>query len=440
MLDQTAGMVAATSYAILAANTALFGLAGHATHFAASFATAGLCLMWKARQSARWQTAGAAGFLFGVATLMMQQAAIIAAWAFGMFVWEQLRKNKATATRSVWNPASFAVGAALPVGLCFLFLWFAGVFHQFWFWTVDYARQYVSIVPISDIGPQLWWSIHSMASEDFLLWLPCLAGFGMIWFDERLRQTRWWLLGFSVASILTTFPGFYFRTHYFLLTLPALGLLAGCAVSGACHLWLRKTGATRFNQWPAIVYALLLIVTVVKTSNVWSVFASNGAHALYGAELFPEAATVAEFIRARSKPDAKIAVLGSEPEIYFLSHRHSATGYIYAYPLMEPQAFAGVMQRDMIREIETNSPEFIVFVNQNFSWVQAPQSDTTIFRWWNDYKTNYATVGLVEEHWPYPSQFFWGKDAAAHGKLKGTGLEVYLRKDLLPATAARPDK
>src|ERR1035438_163075 len=29
MLDQTAGVVAATSYAVLAANTALFGLAGH---------------------------------------------------------------------------------------------------------------------------------------------------------------------------------------------------------------------------------------------------------------------------------------------------------------------------------------------------------------------------------------------------------------------------
>ena len=94
------------------------------------------------------------------------------------------------------------------------------------------------------------------------------------------------------------------------------------------------------------------------------------------------------------------------------------------------------MQRDMIREIETNSPEFVVFVNQNFSWVQAPQSDTTIFQWWNDYKTNYATVGLVEENWPQPSRFFWGTNAAAYGKLKGTGLEIYRRKESLPIPAA----
>ncbi len=439
MLDPTAGVVAATSYAVLAANSALFGLAGHAAHFEAFFATAGLCLMWKTRQLLRWQTAGAAGIMCGLAVLMKQHAAVIALWAFGVFVLEYFLKNRAAGIRAGRVPAAFAIGAALPLGLCCLTLWCAGVFHQFWFWTVDYARQYVSIVSIFDIGSQFWWSVRSMASEDFWMWLPCLAGFGMIWFDERLRQTRGWLLGFTVASFLTTVPGFYFRTHYFLLTLPALGLLAGCTVSGAGHLWRRKTGATRFSQWPAGVYALLVIFTVIKTSGAWFAFAAQGGHALYGAELFPEAEPVAAYIREHSKPDAQIAVLGSEPEIYFLAHRHSATGYIYAYPLMEPQPFAGAMQRDMIREIETNAPEFVVFVNQNFSWVQAPQSDVTIFRWWNFYKTNYATVGLVEENWPRSSRFFWDNDAAAYGGLKGMGMEIFQRRESLPPSGAGPN-
>jgi hypothetical protein len=438
MLDPTAGMVAATSYAILAANTALFGLAGHATHFGAFFAAAGLCLMWKSRQTARWQTAGAAGIMCGLATLTKQHAAIIGMWAFGVFVWDSILKKKAEGIRSVWNPVAFAIGAALPLALCCLTLWWAGVFKQFWFWTVDYARQYVSIVSISDIGSQFWWSVRSMASEDFLLWLPCLAGLGMIWFDDRLRQARIWLLGFSLASLLTTVPGFYFRTHYFLLTLPALTLLAGCAVSGACHLWRQKSGAAKFSQWPTGVYALLVALTLVKTSDAWSVFAAQGGHALYGAELFPEAETVSKFIHDNSRPDAKIAVLGSEPEIYFLSDRHSATGYIYAYPLMEPQPFAHEMQVAMIREIETNAPEFIVFVNQNFSWVQAPQSDVTIFKWWNDYQTNYTTIGLIEQSWPNPTRYLWGQDAATQGKLKGTGLAVYQRREPLPAPAANP--
>ena len=81
MLDSTAGMVAATSYAVLAASPSMLGLAGHATHFAAFFATAGLCLMWKARQNGRWLAVFAAGCLFGLAVLMKQHAALIGLWA-----------------------------------------------------------------------------------------------------------------------------------------------------------------------------------------------------------------------------------------------------------------------------------------------------------------------------------------------------------------------
>src|SRR5271156_3585713 len=43
ILDATAGMVAATSYAMMSASPSMQGLEGHATHFAAFFATAGLC-------------------------------------------------------------------------------------------------------------------------------------------------------------------------------------------------------------------------------------------------------------------------------------------------------------------------------------------------------------------------------------------------------------
>jgi hypothetical protein len=72
--------------------------------------------------------------------------------------------------------------------------------------------------------------------------------------------------------------------------------------------------------------------------------------------------------------------------------------------------------------------------------VQAPQSDVTIFKWWNDYQTNYNMVGLVEENWPRPSRFFWGKDAAAYGKLKGTGMEIFWRPESLPSAGVLTNK
>ena len=102
---------------------------------------------------------------------------------------------------------------------------------------------------------------------------------------------------------------------------------------------------------------------------------------VYGDSPFPESFRIADYLREHTSPDDKIAVLGSEPEIYFYSRRHSATGYIYTYPLMEPQKYARRMQEEMIREIEQRNPKYLVSVVMNDSWLQRPGSDPLIFTW-----------------------------------------------------------
>jgi hypothetical protein len=80
-----------------------------------------------------------------------------------------------------------------------------------------------------------------------------------------------------------------------------------------------------------------------------------------------------------------VAVLGSEPQIYFLSRRRSATGHIYTYALMERQPYARKMQDEMIAEIERNRPQFIVYVEEPYSWLRQDWSDPRLFDWWQDY-------------------------------------------------------
>ena len=145
ILDATAGITAATFYAVLAASPSMLGLAGHATQFAAFFATAGLCAMWRARQNSNWRTAAAAGILFGTAILMKQHAAFIALWGAITFAATCCRKTEISATKKFRLAMAFSAGIVLPFGLCCLWLWHAGVFGNFWFWTIQYARQYASI-------------------------------------------------------------------------------------------------------------------------------------------------------------------------------------------------------------------------------------------------------------------------------------------------------
>jgi len=430
MLDWTAGMVAATSYAVMAASPAMMGLAGHATHFAAFFATAGLCLVWWARQKAGGLMVFTAGLLFGVGFLMKQHVAIIGLWAGLVFIVQQHRQTQLPPVKRFWPVLAFGGGMILPFGVCCGMLWHAGVFEKFWFWTIRYAHQYTSFVPISAVPRVFWTSFCLVTLNGFLLWLVVAAGLGMVWFDGRLRPTRLWLLGFCLASALTICPGFYFRRHYYLLTLPAAALLAGCAVSGARWLWGRRTKGSRLGDWPVWCYALMVATTVIAKSGIWFLQTpTQAARTTYGADPFPEAQLAASYIRANSPPQAHVAVLGSEPEIYFLSRRHSATGYLYTYGLMEPQPFARRMQGEMIREIETDAPEFVVFADNDMSWWRYPGSDPGIFDWWNAYQTNYTLVAITDEISPTETINAWGTNAVAHyGVAHGSAFKIYQRK------------
>src|SRR5438552_17849261 len=91
---------------------------------------------------------------------------------------------------------------------------------------------------------------------------------------------------------------------------------------------------------------------------------------IYPESAFPESIRIGEYVREHTSPDDTIAVLGSEPEIYFYAKRHSATGYIYTYSLMEPQIYAQKMQQEMIREIEAARPKYLISVAMSYSWLQ----------------------------------------------------------------------
>jgi hypothetical protein len=154
---------------------------------------------------------------------------------------------------------------------------------------------------------------------------------------------------------------------------------------------------------------------------------AEASRMIYPESPFPESVRIADYLREHTTPDDRIAVLGSEPQIYFYSQRHSATGYIYTYALMEPQKYAGQMQEEMIREIEGANPKYLVSVVMNDSWLERPQSDRLIFTWANEYAAqNYAAAGFVNIT-PTKTDYYFGDIPPSVGTLKNYIL-IYERK------------
>jgi hypothetical protein len=124
-------------------------------------------------------------------------------------------------------------------------------------------------------------------------------------------------------------------------------------------------------------------------------------------------------------------VVGSEPEIYFYSQRLSATGYVYMYPLMEPQPYASTMQKEMIAEIEATHPRFLVMVDDPLSWLHRDESDPTIILWFTKYaQAGYHLVGLADML-KDGTEYHWA-DAATYQPRSPFRVFVYERSSAAP--------
>ena len=201
-------------------------------------------------------------------------------------------------------------------------------------------------------------SANEVVLAGWPVWI--LAGIGAftgLW-NQRMRGSTLFLAGFLFFSALALCPGFYFRPHYFIFILPAVSLLAGAAISKLTEVLEPRPILIRFV--PLILFAAALSLPILLDKKIFFDLSPNQACGLiYPQNSFLESVRIGTYVREHTEPGDTIAVLGSEPEIYFYSHRHSATGYIYTYGLMEPQKYAQQMQQEMIREIEAARPSIL---------------------------------------------------------------------------------
>ena len=96
----------------------------------------------------------ATGLLFGLGSMMKQPGACFVPFAVIYLIWKERQDWRSLSECSV-KIVIFSCGVIVPFAMTCLLLWSAGVFKQFWFWTIDYAREYGSLVPLSEV-PRLF--------------------------------------------------------------------------------------------------------------------------------------------------------------------------------------------------------------------------------------------------------------------------------------------
>ena len=420
--DVRAALAAAAAFAMLSVGGNVLGPMAHATHFVIFFALAGMILVHRALESGASAGFLLSGICFGCAVLMKQHGVFFGLFAGLWIVWSTLRSDRRFSL-ILRRLLPFAFGAVLPLGLTCLVMWHFGAFEKFWFWTFQYARQYTVETSLADGWNNFTDEFPDVVVPNAAIWALAAAGLALLWLRRDKLRFAFPATVFLAFSMLAVCPGLYFRDHYFIMTLPAIALLAGAAVN---------EGLVRLRR-PAALWLCGLAIAVSlyeQREFLFRMTLFEASRAEYGASPFPEAIPIAAYIRSHTAPGSRIAILGSEPEICFLADRRPATGYIYTYALMESQPYAARMQDEMIRQIEDAKPEYVVMVAVTSSWDADEDSLMRIFDWWKQYQSLYERVGVVDMFSRTRTDYRWDAEAARLPPRAVRNLVVYRRSQV----------
>jgi hypothetical protein len=388
LLGYTGAVLAAAAFMVMSLDYSVLGLFAHATHFVMLFALAGVWILQKSENSGREiPLLLGSGLCLGLGVIMKQSGALFALFGLVWSLYDSRCRRPVSWKRALLRFGTLTCGIVIPYVVVLALVYNYGVFDRFWFWTVEYARAYAGLTDIKEGFQHFRSHMADIISINPWVWGMALGGLITVSRTEPGRRVAPFLLSFSLFSLLAVCPGFYFRPHYFVQLLPAAALFAGSAPVTAAALAARYTNRTK-----ALQLAILVVVAALSLNRPYFIGRALSnltperiSHKVYGIDPFPESVNIGEYLARNTNPEDRIAILGSEPQIWFYSHRRPASEYIYVYALMEQQPYAPRMQEEFIREVEKSNPPFLVHVLGRAGWNRHQYTEKKLFDWMTDF-------------------------------------------------------
>lgn len=404
--DTTGGMIASIISILLMASSSVLGFAAHATHFVMFWAILGYLLLEVGLERHNYLIVLASGISFGL-SFLMKQSGLLFLFPALIFTFAIIKSERFK--ESIKSAGFMLAGFIIPLGSIALWLISIGALKGFIYWNIQYPWLVAQGSGTNDFFSRIARNGLQAAGNFLPLWI---AGFvSVIYFvlEKRGVTANRKILILILFSVGAVSIGYETRSHYFVLLVPALAAAIGIAVSKISKSV--KPGLSR-KAVIGVPLAVALFGIIQERDYFFFDNPENISRSIYFPNLFADAEKVSEFIKSRSGESDRVAILGSEPEILFLSQRRSTTRYIFTDFINMKHELGGQMQKEMIREIDSIKPAIIVMINQPFSWGAMPSGSWPLLRWIRGYlEVNYEIVGTVTQISMNSSVFRWDQEA-----------------------------
>jgi hypothetical protein len=397
LFSKRSGIISAAAYLMMSMNMAMEGMFAYTEHYAMLFIVMAVYHAFRSKDSGFLINGAVAGLYVSLAIMVKQQVLPIAVIPAVIYIMASGKK------RLLRGLAVFSSAFLVPFAGLIIYLAASHMFANFIELIVKYGSMYSSLINIDSAAKTLSYFVLFVTPWQWAF--PVIGGavyMAEIFKKEKARGDILLLFFLPVAFIAVS-AGFMYRTHYFIFMLPAIAML--CGICEPKPEWL--SDATIGVMILASFYAVYM-----ERGPLFSYSHEKYLKGYYGQSPFYESIKISEYLKQHTSPEDKIAVLGSEPQIYFYSGRRAVSNFTVVYFMMWAGKKSRELELETIREIEEEKPKYLVFVNIDVSWGVLPDSDRAIFEWFRNKRDKQFTLECVAElKTPDVTNYYYGENA-----------------------------
>lgn len=415
-------MISSLVFILLSSLPNVFGFAAHATQLLLWPTIGGIWLLDYSLKQSKIFWLIPAGILLGIAFLIKQQAIGFMLFA-GFYLTYILLIQEKNWKKWLISGSVLTSSAVLPYILCILWFYASGRLNNFWYWTYTWPSQFAA-TQTGNID--IFNMMYGMVTRNIeYFWYLGLVGIILSFFDKWSSENKVFaglltFFGFAALSV-----GFHYYPHYFVLLLPAISLGVGLAF---------RFVYTKINLVTQNTMLTYPVITVVFFMMFYSHYKPQKGYFtktkkediirnVYGTNPFQESYVVGNKIKSMSKQGDSILVLGSEPQLLFYSQLPSISQHMHYYQLVDGGSQNDSLQSELITKVEKSKPKYLVFVRNNFSWLEKDPKNK-LFQWMDKIIPFYNLKGFVNTYPDKASEYFW--DAEATQDKMGSGDIIFL--------------
>ena len=429
LTNNMAGIASALFFALISMSSAASGFTIQSEHIVAFLVAGAFLTFIYFFESKNIFLLILSGILFSFAFQIKQTSAFYGMLAGAILVFKELSSDKKSIKHIIFYILLFSLSVIIPLVIDLLIIYKRGAWADFHLWFFEIRKQYTSLITFDEGLKQLGPTYNQITNNYQFFWTASYIGTVIVFFTSLPWWKKLLIAGLNFAGFLSIVPGYHFYGHYFLQWLPAI------AVNGAIFIYCIQDFLIRKVKINMITLVVpLALIALPAFSNLQTLseyyFSPNYDQILrevYGDNPFPESKVIADKLNSIMKKEDKLAVFGTEIQMYVYTNKISPSRFAGSGALLEfPVAKSKDWQKEFISDVEKAAPKYLVFFAHPISWMVNPKSENLIFPWFDKFsREHYEMIGFADIYGT-STRYVWKPDPAIQTDPPKSDYRVYI--------------